>query len=87
MSAIASGRPQPSTFVRARAVERAKDMYPPDDGKTQFGPVGGVFVMGMGLLVLGIPVAALSNIGGRDFFRGKTLNAGTEITVLDASTH
>jgi hypothetical protein len=26
----------------------------------------------MGLLVLGIPVAALSNIGGRDFFRGKT---------------
>jgi hypothetical protein len=28
---------------------------------------------GMGLLVLGIPVAALSNIGGRDFFRGKTL--------------
>ncbi|HEY6576892.1 MAG TPA: hypothetical protein VI029_18640 [Mycobacterium sp.] len=42
---------------------------------------------GMGLLVLGIPVAALSNIGGRDFFRGKTLNAGTEITVPDASAH
>jgi hypothetical protein len=41
----------------------------------------------MGLLVLGIPAAALSNIGGRDFFRGKTLNAGTEITVLDASAH
>jgi hypothetical protein len=41
-------------------VERAKDMYAPDDGKTQFGPVGGVFVMAMGLLVLGIPVAALS---------------------------
>jgi len=27
--------------------------------------------------MLGIPVAALSTIdGGRDFFRGKTLNAG-----------
>ena len=39
----------------------------------------------MGLLVLGIPVAALGNIGGRDFFRGKILNAGTEITVPDAS--
>ena len=63
-------------FVRARAVERAKDMYAPDDGKTQFGPVGGVFVMAMGLLVLGIPVAALSTTGGgRDFFRCKTLNA------------
>jgi hypothetical protein len=42
---------------------------------------------GIGLLVLGIPVAALSNIGGRDFFRGKTLNAGTEITAPDASAH
>ncbi len=41
----------------------------------------------MGLLVLGIPVAALSNIGGRDFFGGKTLNAGTETTVPDASAH
>ena len=41
--------------------------------------------MGMGLLVLGIPVAALSTTGGgREFFRCKTLNAGTEITVLDA---
>jgi hypothetical protein len=65
-------------------MQSAIDMYAPDYGKTHFGPVGGVFVMGMGLLVLGIPVAALSNIGGRDFFRGKTLNAGTEITVLDA---
>ena len=33
--------------------------------------------MGTGLLVLGIPVAALSNIGGRDFLRGRTFNAGT----------
>jgi hypothetical protein len=41
----------------------------------------------MGLLVIGIPVATLSNIGGRDFFRGKTLYAGTEITVPDASAH
>jgi hypothetical protein len=37
--------------------------------------------------VLGIPVAALSNIGGRDFFRGNTLNAGTETTLPDASAH
>jgi amino acid transporter len=76
-------------FVGAAAmtwvfVQSAIDMYAPDYGKTHFGPVGGVFVMGIGLLVLGIPVTALSNISGRDFFRGKTLNAGTEITVLDA---
>jgi hypothetical protein len=42
---------------------------------------------GDSLLVLGIPVAALSNIGGRDFFRGNTLNAGTETTLPDASAH
>jgi hypothetical protein len=66
-------------------VQSAVDMYAPDYGKTHVGPVGGVFVMGIGLLVLGIPVAALSTIGGgREFFRGKTLNAETEIIVLDA---
>ena len=65
-------------------VQSAVDMYAPDYGKTHFGPVGGVFVMGMGLLVLGVPVAASSIGGGREFFRGNTLNAGTEITVLDA---
>ena len=71
-------------FVRARAVERAKDMYAPTTANP-VRPGRCVFVMGMGLLVLGIPVAALSTTGGgRDFFRGKTLNAGTEITVLDA---
>jgi hypothetical protein len=68
-------------------VQSAIDLYAPDYGKPTSAQVGGVFVMGMGLLVLGIPVAALSNIGGRDFFRGKTLNAGTEITVLDASAY
>lgn len=77
-------------FVGAAAmtwafVQSAIDMYAPDYGKTHFGPVGGVFVLGMGLLVLGIPVAALSALGGgRDFFRGNTLNAGTDVAVPDA---
>jgi hypothetical protein len=57
-------------------------MYAPDYGKTHFGPVGGVFVIGMGLLVLGIPVAAVSAATeGRDFFRGKTLNAATALSL------
>jgi hypothetical protein len=41
-------------------VQSAIDTYAPDYGKTHFSPDGGVFVIGMGLLVLGIPVAALS---------------------------
>ena len=71
-------------------VQSSVDMYAPDYGKTHFGPVGGVFILGIGLLVLGIPVAAFSAAaGGRDFFRGRTLNAGTEVVAplsTDTST-
>lgn len=37
----------------------AVESYSPTYGKTHFGPVGSVFVMGIGLLVLGIPLAVL----------------------------
>jgi amino acid transporter len=67
-------------------VQSATDMYAPGYGKTHFGPVGGVFVLGIGLLVLGIPVAALIAVGGgRDFFRGNTLNATTKVALPDAT--
>ena len=41
--------------------------------------------MGIGLPVLGIPLAALSTVRERAFFRRKTLNAATEITVHEAA--
>jgi amino acid transporter len=64
--------------------QSAVDMYAPGYGKTHFGPVGGVFILGIGLLALGVPVALLcAAVTGRDFFQGKTLNATTEIVVLD----
>lgn len=59
----------------------AIDMYSPHYGKTHYGPVGAVFLLGMGLLALGIPFAVLSAIGGWDFFRGDTLNKSTGISV------
>jgi amino acid transporter len=37
----------------------AFESYSPHYGKTHFGPVGGVFIMGIGLLALGIPIAVL----------------------------
>jgi amino acid transporter len=37
----------------------AVESYSPTHSTTHFGPVGGVFIMGIGLLVLGIPVALL----------------------------
>ena len=62
-------------------LQSAIEMYAPDYGKTHFGPIGGVFVLGIGLLVIGIPLAALCGIGGRDFFKGETLNSATNISV------
>ncbi|TRW79818.1 APC family permease [Mycolicibacterium sp. 018/SC-01/001] len=62
----------------------AKDMIAPDYGYTAFGPIGGVFVLGIGMLVLGIPLMlACFAFGTKRFFRGETLNAGTEVKVPD----
>jgi len=62
----------------------AVDMIAPDYGYTAFGPIGGVFVLGVGMLVLGIPLMlACFAFGTKRFFRGETLNAGTEVKVPD----
>ncbi len=65
-------------------VQSATDMIKPDYGFTAFGPVGGVFVLGVGMLVLGIPLMlACFAFGTKRFFRGETLNADTEVKVPD----
>jgi amino acid transporter len=62
----------------------AYDMTAPDYGYTAFGPIGGVFVLGVGMLVLGIPLMlACFAFGTKRFFRGETLNASTEVKVPD----
>ncbi len=66
-------------------VQSASDMIAVDYGSTTFGPLGGVFVIGVGMLVLGIPLmlACLASPGLRPFFRGRTLNATTPVLVPD----
>lgn len=64
-------------------VQSAVDMIKPDYGYTVYGPIGGVFVLGVGMLVLGIPLMLLCFVGNRDFFQGKTLTASTEVKVPD----
>jgi len=65
-------------------VQSATDMIQPDYGYTAFGPIGGVFVLGVGMLVLGIPLMlACFAFGTKRFFRGETLNASTEVKVPD----
>jgi hypothetical protein len=62
----------------------AIDMIQPDYGYTAFGPLGGVFVLGVGMLVLGVPLMlACFAFGTKRFFRGQTLNADTEVKVPD----
>ncbi|MGB3370305.1 MAG: APC family permease [Rhodococcus sp. (in: high G+C Gram-positive bacteria)] len=65
-------------------VQSAVDMIKPDYGFTAYGPIGGVFVLGIGMLVLGIPLMLLCFVGNRDFFQGKTLTATTEVKVPDS---
>ena len=65
-------------------IKSAIDMYSIDYGYTSVGGVGGVFVMGVGMLVLGIPLMLLCfAFGPKDFWKGKTLNARTEVKVPD----
>jgi amino acid transporter len=65
-------------------VKSAIDMIQPDYGYTAFGPIGGVFVLGVGMLALGVPLMlACWAFGTKRFFRGETLNASTEAKVID----
>ncbi|MGB3483148.1 MAG: APC family permease [Mycobacterium sp.] len=64
--------------------QSATDMIQPDYGYTAFGPIGGVFVLGVGMLVLGVPLMlACWAFGTKRFFRGETLTASTEVKVPD----
>jgi amino acid transporter len=61
----------------------ARDMYAADYGYTAFGDIGGVFVIGVGMLALGVPLMLACAVKLRPFFRGETLTAETPILVPD----
>ena len=63
-------------------VQSAVDMIKPDYGYTAYGPLGGVFVVGVGMLALGVPLMLLCYaFGTKRFFRGETLTPETEVKV------
>jgi hypothetical protein len=65
-------------------VQSAVAMIEPDDGYTAYGSIGGVFVVGVGMLALGVPLMLLCfAYGTKRFFRGETLNAQTGVKVPD----
>ena len=63
----------------------ARDMIAVDYGSTVIGGLGGVFVIGVGMLVLGLPLmlACYASPSLRPFFRGATLDAETPVLVPD----
>jgi len=62
-------------------VKSAGDMLDADYGYTVFGGIGGVFVIGVGMLALGVPLMLACMMKLRPFFRGETLDADTPILV------
>ncbi|NAZ82769.1 amino acid permease [Kineococcus sp. R8] len=64
-------------------LQSAVDMAGKDYGYTVFGPLGGVFVIGVGMLVLGVPLMLLCARRLTDFFAGRTLRADTPVLVPD----
>ena len=75
---LAGGLMMTWAFVRS-----AIDMYAADYGFTAFGDVGGVFVIGVGMLALGVPLMIACSLRLRAFFAGETLDADTPILVPD----
>jgi amino acid transporter len=70
-------------LLTAAFIKSAIDMFDVDYGETVLFGIGGVFVIGVGSLLLGVVLmfvwAALP--GSREFFRGQSLNRETEVLV------
>jgi len=61
----------------------AREMINPDYGLTVLFGIGGVFVIGIGSLLLGVVLMIVWNIIAPPFFRGETLTTDTPVLVPD----
>lgn len=60
-----------AVILTAAFVKSATDMYAADYGMTSFAGVGGVFLLGIGSLLLGVVVMAVCEVTQPAFFRGQ----------------
>jgi amino acid transporter len=70
----------------AAMVRTAIDAYDPEFGYTTYADIGGVFVLGVGSVVLGIVLMIVYNIVAPTYFRGRTL-ATTSVSESGEVTH
>jgi amino acid transporter len=68
-------------------IRSAKDMFAEDYGDTSFHGVGGVFLLGIGALLLGVILMIITEIAMPAFFRGRTLTRHTRPVVLAGTPH
>lgn len=66
-------------------IRSAIDMVAEDYGDTSFNGIGGVFLLGIGALVLGVVLMVITEVLMPDYFRGRTLTRDTRPLVLDES--
>lgn len=59
-----------TTILAACFIKSAKDMFAEDYGDTSFHGVGGVFILGVGGLVVGVGLMAICEIVAPTYFRG-----------------
>ena len=64
-------------------VQSAIDSFNPDYGTTSMLGIGGVFVIGVGSLLLGAVLMLITSFFMPDYFKGKTLRADTPVLVPD----
>jgi amino acid transporter len=64
-------------------LESAKEMFADDYGTTSFLGIGGVFLIGIGTLLLGMVLMEVYNWFAPAYFRGEILTADTQVVVTD----
>jgi hypothetical protein len=64
-------------------LKSAIDMFAPDYGATSLGGVGGVFLMGVGSLLLGVVLMVIYNVVAPAYFSGRILNEATPVLVAE----
>jgi amino acid transporter len=72
-------------LLLAAFVKSAYDYSKPDAGSTTLGGIGGVFLIGIGTLVLGAVLMVVYSFLAPAFFRGRTLLRGTPDLVLSGT--